>query len=137
MRRCDLFSSNASAVDFDALTAQQQRLDHRASGALLLLAFAAGALPSQNATPHMRMTVGRAPTALPPPSFADVAAAHCATCRVAVQELVLTAELVRRCSPSLKEEEDREQGIKDTLANLARLNLTHGKAALEKELADI
>ena len=47
MRRCDLFSSNASAVDFDALTAHQQRLDHRASGALLLLAFAAGALPSQ------------------------------------------------------------------------------------------
>ena len=110
MRRCDLFSSNASAVDFDALTAQQQRLDHRASGALLLLAFAAGARLAERHASYA-YDCGPGTHALPPPSFADIAAAHCATCRVAVQELVLTAELVRHCSPSLKEEEDRERWL--------------------------
>ena len=84
-----------TAARFGALVHQQQRLDHRASGSLALVAWAAaGALPAS--TPPTR----RAPIPPSKPSKSAAKSLECATCRVAAQELALAASLVADCAES-------------------------------------
>ena len=84
-----------TAARFDSLVHHQQRLDHRASGSLALVAWAAaGALPAS--TPPTR----RAPIPPSKPSKSAAKSLECAACRVAAQELALAASLVADCAES-------------------------------------
>ena len=84
-----------TAARFDSLVHHQQRLDHRASGSLALVAWAtAGALPAS--MPPTR----RAPIPPSKPSKSAAKSLECAACRVAAQELALAASLVADCAES-------------------------------------
>ena len=108
---CDAIGGPLTRAHFEGLARQHSFVDHRASGTLLLLAFAAGALPSPSARPHMRsspmsrpkepMAAMEAPV---PPSIAPTL--RCAVCRVAMQELELAEELVARCGGGTEESLD-------------------------------
>ena len=106
---CDVIDAlPLSRARFESLVASRRFVDHRASGTVQLLAWAAGALPSPDSSPLMRRS-SSSPTSDGSDSDAagvDDATLSCAICRLVSQELELAASLVVRCtvsaSPSMK-----------------------------------
>ena len=98
---CDALPA-LDAARFAALTEAQRGLDHRSSGTVALIAYAAaGTLPASESRPHSRESVKRhgAKADLSIPAAIEPTL-RCAVCRLVAQELSLAAELTGRCAPA-------------------------------------